>query len=181
MLCQRLCHPLPRLSHRIETLNLEKYIDEITSAVPEGIALCKLEKDVWSAAEVCRTYAYFKSFLPSSDVFQPSLHPHSSLHSVARLRHRTRQRLPTLLQSSETRKSPGHAAATGPSRLCVALVGVIRDAPGRSGGEWVTKALRDLVCFLLVVKRVFVLIRTCLPCCGLETNIGHCRAWHTFL
>jgi regulator of nonsense transcripts 2 len=36
----------------IETLTLEKYIEEIAGAVPEGIARCKLEKDVWSAAEV---------------------------------------------------------------------------------------------------------------------------------
>jgi regulator of nonsense transcripts 2 len=34
-------------------------------------------------------------------------------------------------------------------RVCaeLALVGVIRDTPTRSGGEWVLKALRDLVCF----------------------------------
>lgn len=34
-------------------------------------------------------------------------------------------------------------------RVCaeLALVGVIRDAPSRSGGEWVMKALRDLVRF----------------------------------
>jgi hypothetical protein len=34
-------------------------------------------------------------------------------------------------------------------RLCaeLALVGVIRDSPTRSGGEWILKALRDLVCF----------------------------------
>ena len=32
-------------------------------------------------------------------------------------------------------------------RVCaeLALVGVIRDAPTRSGGEWLMKALRDLV------------------------------------
>jgi regulator of nonsense transcripts 2 len=36
----------------IETLTLEKYIDEIAGAVPEGIVRCKLEKDVWSATEV---------------------------------------------------------------------------------------------------------------------------------
>lgn len=34
-------------------------------------------------------------------------------------------------------------------RVCaeLALVGVIRDAPSRSGGEWIMKALRDLVRF----------------------------------
>ena len=36
----------------IETLSLEKYIEEIAGAVPEGIVRCKLEKDVWSATEV---------------------------------------------------------------------------------------------------------------------------------
>jgi len=36
----------------IDTLALERYIEEIAGAVPEGIVRCKLEKDVWSAAEV---------------------------------------------------------------------------------------------------------------------------------
>jgi regulator of nonsense transcripts 2 len=36
----------------IETLALEKYIEEIAGAVPEGIARCKVDKDVWSAVEV---------------------------------------------------------------------------------------------------------------------------------
>lgn len=36
----------------IDTLSLEKYIDEIAGAVPEGITRCKLEKDIWSATEV---------------------------------------------------------------------------------------------------------------------------------
>lgn len=33
-------------------------------------------------------------------------------------------------------------------RVCAesALVGIIRDGPGRSGGEWMMKALKDLVC-----------------------------------
>jgi regulator of nonsense transcripts 2 len=35
-------------------------------------------------------------------------------------------------------------------RVCaeLALVGVIRDGPLRSGGEWIMKVLRDLVRFL---------------------------------
>jgi regulator of nonsense transcripts 2 len=37
----------------LESLSLEKYIDEIAGAVVEGIARCKTEKDVWSAVEVC--------------------------------------------------------------------------------------------------------------------------------
>lgn len=42
-------------------------------------------------------------------------------------------------------------------RVCaeLALVGVIRDAPGRSGGEWIMKALRDLVLFFSRWKRIY--------------------------
>jgi len=36
----------------IETLSLEKYVDELDNAVLEGISRCKSEKDVWSAVEV---------------------------------------------------------------------------------------------------------------------------------
>jgi regulator of nonsense transcripts 2 len=36
----------------IESLSLEKYIDEIAGAVVEGIARCKTEKDIWGAVEV---------------------------------------------------------------------------------------------------------------------------------
>ena len=37
----------------IDTLSLEKYIDEIAGAVVEGLARCKTERDVWGAVEVC--------------------------------------------------------------------------------------------------------------------------------
>jgi regulator of nonsense transcripts 2 len=36
----------------IETLSLEKYVDELGGAALEGISRCKSEKDVWSAVEV---------------------------------------------------------------------------------------------------------------------------------
>ena len=36
----------------IETLTLEKYLDEMSGAVVEGCGRCKTEKDVWSAVEV---------------------------------------------------------------------------------------------------------------------------------
>lgn len=36
----------------IDTLSLEKYIDEIAAAALDGIARCKTEKDVWAAVEV---------------------------------------------------------------------------------------------------------------------------------
>lgn len=37
----------------VESLSLEKYVDEIAGAAVEGISRCKTEKDVWSAVEVC--------------------------------------------------------------------------------------------------------------------------------
>jgi len=37
----------------IDSLSLEKYVDEIAGAAVEGVARCKTEKDVWSAVEVC--------------------------------------------------------------------------------------------------------------------------------
>lgn len=36
----------------IESLALEKYLQEIVSAIAEGAGRCKAEKDVWSAVEV---------------------------------------------------------------------------------------------------------------------------------
>lgn len=36
----------------IDSLSLEKYIDEVAGAVVEGVSRCKTEKDVWSAVEV---------------------------------------------------------------------------------------------------------------------------------
>ena len=36
----------------IDSLSLEKYIEEIANAIIEGIARCKTEKDVWAAVEV---------------------------------------------------------------------------------------------------------------------------------
>lgn len=39
----------------LETLSLEKYMDELAGATVEGAARCKTEKDIWSAVEVCGT------------------------------------------------------------------------------------------------------------------------------
>jgi regulator of nonsense transcripts 2 len=38
----------------VDSLSLEKYIEEIASAAVEGVGRCKTEKDVWSATEVSR-------------------------------------------------------------------------------------------------------------------------------
>ena len=42
----------------IESLSLEKYIDEMSGAVIEGLARCKTDKDVWSAVEVYLPYVH---------------------------------------------------------------------------------------------------------------------------
>lgn len=47
----------------IETLSLEKYVDELDVAALEGISRCKSEKDVWSAVEV-RFYDPITVYLP---------------------------------------------------------------------------------------------------------------------
>jgi regulator of nonsense transcripts 2 len=36
----------------IESLSLEKYVEEIAGAASEGILRCKTDKDIWSAVEV---------------------------------------------------------------------------------------------------------------------------------
>jgi regulator of nonsense transcripts 2 len=36
----------------LESLALEKYVDEIVGAAAEGVGKCKTEKDIWSAVEV---------------------------------------------------------------------------------------------------------------------------------
>ena len=46
----------------IETLSLEKFVDELDSAVLEGVSKCKTEKDVWSAVEVL-IYRTFSSMV----------------------------------------------------------------------------------------------------------------------
>ncbi|KAM6502194.1 ARM repeat-containing protein [Amanita muscaria] len=123
----------------IETLSLEKYIDEIVSAVIDGLARCKTEKDVWSAVEVISSLhrRFPKTFTPglvsslASSICPPSRAALNGLtpeqkdkDDVIRI---TRQR-PLLRVCAE-----------------LAMVGIIKDAPDRSGGEWVMKALKELL------------------------------------
>jgi hypothetical protein len=51
-----------QLLRDIETLSLGKYVDELDSAVLEGISRCKSERDVWSAVEV---RPYHPSYCPT--------------------------------------------------------------------------------------------------------------------
>lgn len=41
-----------QIMKEIESLSLEKYVDELAGAVVEGLGRCKTERDVWSAVEV---------------------------------------------------------------------------------------------------------------------------------
>ena len=45
----------------IESLSLEKYVEEMPGAVLEGVARCKTEKDVWSAVEVRKFLGIYMS------------------------------------------------------------------------------------------------------------------------
>ncbi|KAI0248110.1 ARM repeat-containing protein [Lactifluus subvellereus] len=115
-----------------ETLTLEK-------AVPEGIARCKLEKDVWSATEVIS--ALHRRF-PTR--FTPALV--TALGSA--LAPSNRAALATMAPEQREKEETARVTRQRPIlRVCaeLALVGVIRDSPTRSGGEWILKALRDLL------------------------------------
>ncbi|KAI9453157.1 ARM repeat-containing protein [Lactarius psammicola] len=123
----------------IETLTLEKYIEEIAGAVPEGIVRCKFEKDVWSAAEVIS--ALHQRF-PAK--FTPALV--TTLGGA--LAPPNKAALATIAPEQRDKEEAARVTRQRPVlRVCaeLALVGVIRDAPGRSGGEWIMKALRDLL------------------------------------
>ncbi|KAF5354670.1 hypothetical protein D9756_005377 [Leucocoprinus leucothites] len=123
----------------LESLSLEKYIDEIASAVVEGIARCKTEKDVWGAVEVISHLhrRFPRTFTPvlvsslSSAIAAPSRTSLSSLSPEQREKEdniRILRQRPVLRICSE-----------------LALVGVIRDSSERSGGEWVMKAVKELL------------------------------------
>jgi regulator of nonsense transcripts 2 len=123
----------------IETLTLEKYIEEIAGAVPEGIARCKFEKDVWSAAEVIS--ALHQRF-PAK--FTPAL---VTILGGA-LASPNKAALASIAPEQRDKEEAARVTRQRPIlRVCaeLALVGVIRDAPTRSGGEWIMKALRDLL------------------------------------
>ncbi|KAH9915683.1 ARM repeat-containing protein [Fomitopsis serialis] len=112
----------------IETLSLEKYVDELAGAALEGIARCKTEKDVWNAAEA----------------FTPEL---VSTLSAA-LAPPNRAALAALAAEQREKEDTARVTRQRPVlRVCaeLALVGIIRDAPERSGGEWMIKAIKDLL------------------------------------
>ncbi|THV02346.1 ARM repeat-containing protein [Dendrothele bispora CBS 962.96] len=123
----------------IDTLSLEKYVDEIVSSTLDGISRCKTEKDVWSAVEIIS--ALHRRF-PAT--FTPSL---VSLMSQA-LSVPSRSSLSGLTQEQREKEDSSRVTRQRPVlRVCseLALVGVIRDDVGRSGGEWIMKAVKDML------------------------------------
>ncbi|KAI0633799.1 ARM repeat-containing protein [Trametes polyzona] len=123
----------------INTLSLEKYVEEIVGAAVEGISRCKTEKDVWSAVEIIS--ALHRRF---PKTFTPALI--SSLASS--LAAPSRAALATLSPEQREKEDSARVSRQRPVlRVCaeLALVGIIRDAPDRSGGEWIMKTIRDLL------------------------------------
>ncbi|KAI0071735.1 transcription factor [Panus rudis PR-1116 ss-1] len=123
----------------IDSLSLEKYVDEISGAVIEGIARCKTEKDVWSAVEIIS--ALHRRF-PTT--FTPGLV--SSLQAA--LAAPSRAAMSALAPEQREREDSARVARQRPIlRVCaeLALVGIIRDGPDRSGGEWIMKVIRELL------------------------------------
>ncbi|TRM69332.1 transcription factor [Schizophyllum amplum] len=123
----------------IDTLSLEKYIEEMPGAVLEGISRCKTEKDVWSAVEVVS--ALHRRF-PTS--FTPTLVTDlgSALAPLAR------DYLSSLAPEQREKEDAARITRQRPIlRLCseLALVAIIRDGPNRSGGEWIMKTIKGLL------------------------------------
>ncbi|KAF7782626.1 hypothetical protein Agabi119p4_2002 [Agaricus bisporus var. burnettii] len=123
----------------IESLSLEKYIDEIAGAIVEGIARCKTERDVWGAVEIISLLhrRFSKEFtsvlisLLSTAIGAPS-----------------RASLSGLTAEQKEKEDGARVLRQRPVlRICseLALVGVIRDGPEKSGGEWIMKAIKELL------------------------------------
>ncbi|GLB37513.1 putative up-frameshift suppressor 2 [Lyophyllum shimeji] len=123
----------------IDSLSLEKYIDEIAGAVVEGIPRCKTERDVWAAVEVISS---LHQRFPAT--FTPAL---LSVLSAA-IGAPNRSALNALAPEQREKEETARVTRQRPVlRVCseLALVGIIKDVPGRSGGEWIMKALKELL------------------------------------
>lgn len=84
----------------------------------------------------------------------------SSLASALNLP--SRASLSTLTVEQREKEDNARVARQRPVlRVCseLALVGIIRDAPDRTGGEWIMKALKELVglSFSIAVAHIFYL------------------------
>jgi regulator of nonsense transcripts 2 len=157
----------------IETLSLEKHVDELDGAVLEGISKCKSEKDVWSAVEVrlcppscCLWSISRKTGVVGSQVisavhrrFPKSFTPSAVISLSAALGAPSRASLASLPPEQREKEDTARVAKQRPIlRVCseLALVGIIRDAPDRSGGEWIMKVLKELVRFVAAWSRLLL-------------------------
>ncbi|KAJ3790841.1 transcription factor [Lentinula aff. detonsa] len=123
----------------IDALSLEKYLDEIVGASLDGILRCKTERDVWSAVEILS--ALHRRF---SATFTPKLV--SSL--AAALAVPSRASLANLSAEQRDKEDSSRVIRQRPIlRISseLALVGVIRDDPTRSGGEWIMKTIKEML------------------------------------
>ncbi|PPQ79942.1 hypothetical protein CVT25_003014 [Psilocybe cyanescens] len=123
----------------IESLTLEKYVDELAGGIIEGLARCKTEKDAWASVEIIS--ALHRRF---SKTFTPALVSHLS----AAISAPSRASLATLTPEQREKEDSSRVARQRPIiRVCseLALVGIIKDAPDRSGAEWVMKAVKELL------------------------------------
>ncbi|KAJ3724609.1 transcription factor [Lentinula raphanica] len=123
----------------IDALSLEKYLDEIVAASLDGISRCKTERDVWSAVEILS--ALHRCF-PAT--FTPKLV--SSLSAALAVP--SRASLANLTVEQRDKEDSARVIRQRPVlRISseLALVGVIRDDPVRSGGEWIMKTIKEML------------------------------------
>lgn len=146
----------------IESLALEKYIEEIVSASLEGCLRCKSDKDAWAAVEVLSKFGLTNLGRAHSNfnakVISMLHHRFSKLYTnplisqfSSSLAATPRAHLATLSPELREKEEANRVARQRPLlRVCseLALVGIISDAAGKSGGEWIMKALKELVCVL---------------------------------
>lgn len=140
----------------IESLSLEKYIDELAGAVVEGLARCKTEKDVWNAVEVLVNMSFISRLITYHPQIISVLHrrfsktftPALVSNLAAAISVPPRISLANLTPEQREKEDSSRVARQRPIvRVCseLALVGVIRDAPDKCGGEWIMKAIKELV------------------------------------
>jgi regulator of nonsense transcripts 2 len=144
----------------IESLSLEKYVDETPSTIMEGIARCKTEKDVWSAVEVRglfrpQTWSNRMQIISAMHRRFPSTFTPSIISSLsAALAPPKYATLATLPPEQREKEDSARISRQRPVlRVCseLALVGIIKNA------DWIMKAVKDLVCPLPISRSCLIL------------------------
>ncbi|KAG9058049.1 hypothetical protein FS842_002010 [Serendipita sp. 407] len=146
----------------IETLTLEKYVEEIATSLLEGLAKCKTDKDIWAATEIISAVhrRLGMSFTPKFvEMLAQALSP-PPRNAV------TTQNVNLDLQEKEvaariTRQRPVLRVSCE-----LALVGIIgknsasisASSESKSGGEWIMKVTKDLLSHDTTLSSVPLLI-----------------------